>query len=79
MKAIRRFLAIPPGLAGTIGLLVILAISLIGPAVAPYNPDASVAAPALGPSAAHLLGTDLLGRDVWSRVQIGRASCRERV
>jgi peptide/nickel transport system permease protein len=74
VKAIRRFLAIPPGLAGTIGLLVILAISLIGPAVAPYNPDATVAAPALGPSAAHLLGTDLLGRDVWSRFLCGGLS-----
>ena len=37
-NAVRRFLAIPAGLAGTIGLLVILAISLIGPALAPYNP-----------------------------------------
>lgn len=74
MRSVRRFLAITPGLTGVIGLLVTLAISLIGPAVAPYNPDATVAAPALGPSAAHLLGTDLLGRDVWSRFLCGGLS-----
>jgi peptide/nickel transport system permease protein len=73
-NAVRRFLAIPAGLAGTTGLLVILAISLIGPALAPYNPTASVAEPALGPSAAHLLGTDQLGRDVWSRLLSGGLS-----
>ena len=73
-NAVRRFLAIPAGLAGSIGLLVILAISLIGPLVAPDNPTATVAAPALGPSAAHLLGTDELGRDVWSRLLSGGLS-----
>jgi len=35
------------------------------------NPEASVASPALGPSAAHLLGTDLLGRDVLSPLLSG--------
>jgi peptide/nickel transport system permease protein len=73
-NAVRRFLAIPAGLAGTTGLLLILAISLIGPALAPYNPETSVAPPALGPSAAHLLGTDQLGRDVWSRLLSGGLS-----
>ena len=74
MRGVRRFLAIPAGLVGTIGLLLILAIALIGPLVAPDNPDAIVSAPALGPSAAHLLGTDLLGRDVWSRLLCGGLS-----
>jgi peptide/nickel transport system permease protein len=74
VRGVRRFLAIPAGLTGTIGLLVILALALIGPLVAPDNPDAIVAAPALGPSSAHLLGTDLLGRDVWSRLLSGGLS-----
>ena len=74
MRGVRRFLAIPAGLTGTIGLLVIVALALIGPLVAPDNPDAIVAAPALGPSSAHLLGTDLLGRDVWSRLLSGGLS-----
>ena len=74
MRGVRRFLAIPAGLTGTIGLLMILALALIGPLVAPDNPDAIVAAPVLGPSSAHLLGTDLLGRDVWSRLLSGGLS-----
>jgi peptide/nickel transport system permease protein len=73
-RGVRRFLGIPEGLAGTIGLLVILAISLIGPALAPENPDAIAASPALGPSSGHLLGTDALGRDVWSRFLSGGLS-----
>ena len=73
-NAVRRFLSIPAGLTGTIGLLLILGISLIGPAFAPDNPTSTVASPALGPSAAHLLGTDQLGRDVWSRLLSGGLS-----
>lgn len=74
MNGVRRFLSIPAGLTGTVGLVVILAVALIGPAIAPDNPDAIVAAPALPPSSAHLLGTDLLGRDVLSRVLCGGLS-----
>jgi peptide/nickel transport system permease protein len=74
VRGVRRFLAIPAGLTGTIGLLVILALALIGPLLAPDNPDAILAAPALGPSSAHLLGTDYLGRDVWSRLLSGGLS-----
>lgn len=51
-------------IVGTILLLAILA-----PWVAPYSPfDLNVAQMLKGPSAAHLLGTDELGRDVLSRV-----------
>jgi peptide/nickel transport system permease protein len=51
-------------IVGTIMLLAILA-----PWVAPYSPfDLNVAQMLKGPSAAHLLGTDELGRDVLSRV-----------
>jgi peptide/nickel transport system permease protein len=72
-RAVRRFLAMPEGLAGTAGLLLILAIALIGPQFAPDDPDA-IGTPLLGPSAAHLLGTDLLGRDVLSRFLTGGLS-----
>lgn len=71
---LRKFLAIPEGLAGSIGLLAILALALIGPELAPDNPAAIIAAPALGASRAHLMGTDLLGRDVWSRFLSGGPS-----
>lgn len=71
---LRRFLTIREGLIGLIGLLVILALSLIGPVFAPDSPYTISAAPALGPSNAHLLGTDMLGRDVWSRFLTGGRS-----
>jgi peptide/nickel transport system permease protein len=37
----------------------------------PYNPTAPAGAPLMGPSLAHLLGTDELGRDVLSRTLYG--------
>ena len=37
----------------------------------PYDPTTTVGAPWQAPSSAHLLGTDVLGRDVWSRVLTG--------
>lgn len=62
-------------LEGRLGLalgLLMLAVIVAGPALAPYDPSALATGPALsGPSAAHLLGTDQLGRDVLSRVLCG--------
>jgi peptide/nickel transport system permease protein len=53
-----------------VGLVIVLA--LIGPAIAPANPDAiSLGARLQAPSAAHLLGTDHLGRDLLSRILSG--------
>jgi peptide/nickel transport system permease protein len=50
-----------------LGLIVLMA--LIGPLVVPYDPIATDPPAALQPpSAAHLFGTDQLGRDVFSRV-----------
>jgi ABC-type dipeptide/oligopeptide/nickel transport system permease subunit len=62
----------PPRLAAFAWLTLILLISLLAPALAPYdatavNPSQSLAAP----SPTHLLGTDLLGRDVYSRLLWG--------
>lgn len=59
---------------GRIGLVVfgfVLFVALIGPALAPYNPAALVGIPGAGPSSAHPLGLDVLGRDVLSRVLNG--------
>jgi len=56
---------------GTIGLILMLVIILLGvlaPIVAPYDPEMTNAAHArLGPSLAHLFGTDETGMDVFSR------------
>lgn len=59
-------------------LLALLAaiVAIVLPALAPYDPLQTVSRAELQlPSAAHLLGTDLLGRDVLSRLLFGaRAS-----
>jgi peptide/nickel transport system permease protein len=52
---------------GLFSLLVLCAVA--GPSLVPYDPLASDTARALtGPSAAHLFGTDQLGRDIFSRI-----------
>ena len=50
------------------------AVAILGPYVAPYSPTALVGLPLDSPSAEHLLGTDQLGRDVFSRVLNGGRS-----
>ncbi|WP_282085349.1 ABC transporter permease subunit [Streptomyces tendae] len=57
----------PPLFTGAVTLLVLL-LALLGPAVAPHSPSAQLAAPFQPPDAQFLLGTDVLGRDVASRV-----------
>jgi len=53
-------------------LLIVALLALLGPALAPYDPLAQDTTALLqGPSAAHPLGTDALGRDVWSRLLAG--------
>ncbi|OAQ51307.1 hypothetical protein HTG_17370 [Natrinema mahii] len=55
---------------GTVGLLAIVA--LVGPHVSPYEPTAQALGSRLqGPSIAHPLGTDALGRDVATRLVYG--------
>ena len=53
-------------------LIAIVALSLGAPWLTPYHPIAtSPAAQLLPPGLLHLAGTDLLGRDVWSRLLWG--------
>jgi peptide/nickel transport system permease protein len=63
---------------GKIGLGIVvgfLAVAIIGPMVAPYDPaEIGVGPPVGGPSLAYPLGTDDLGRDVLSRVLHGGGS-----
>ncbi|MCE8548291.1 ABC transporter permease [Ruegeria pomeroyi] len=59
----------PLGLTGLVIVLLILASALFAPWIAPYDPIAlNVPDRLQGPGAAHLLGTDQLGRDTFSRV-----------
>lgn len=52
-----------------LGLHVVVAA--LASVLAPYAPNEMVAAPLLAPSGAHWLGTDPLGRDVFSRLLFG--------
>ena len=68
-RLLRRY-----ALAGIGGAIVLfwLAILLVGPAIAPYDHNAvNVMNRLKPPSAEHLLGTDPLGRDIFSRVLLG--------
>ncbi len=58
----------------TIGLAmmaVLVVVALFGPAIAPYNPTKTSPASLDGPTMAHWLGTDSIGRDVLSRLIVG--------
>lgn len=56
----------------TVVLVLFVLVSLLAPLIAPYDPNAQNLLEKLkGPSAAHLLGTDFLGRDVLSRLIYG--------
>lgn len=57
---------------GFVIIATVLALALFAPLIAPYDPDAiDVKAILLEPSAAHWMGTDALGRDVFSRMLFG--------
>lgn len=59
-------------LMGATILCLLIATAFLAPHVAPFNPIAPTPAERLqGPSYRHLLGTDEIGRDVFSRVIVG--------
>jgi peptide/nickel transport system permease protein len=64
---------IDPALAGIGAILVLLVLAAaLAPVIAPYSPDAGNILNANAPaSAAHLLGTDAVGRDIFSRLIYG--------
>ena len=57
-------------------LAVFVLVAIIGPAIAPYDPSATNpnARGAVGPTAAHLLGTTTTGQDVLSQLLVGLRS-----
>jgi len=63
------------GRVGFTLLVIFTLIALFGHQLAPYSPIAiATGSPNSGPSLEHLLGTDQLGRDVFSRILAGAAS-----
>lgn len=73
-RAVGRSLAFARTWSGAIGLTLTLSVFLIamlGPYFAPHGPANLVAIPFASPSSAFPLGTDVVGRDVLSRVLCG--------
>ncbi len=67
-----RLLKNPIGLMSVCIVLVIVLSALLADWIVPYNPEAlDIKARLQGPSFAHLLGTDQLGRDLFSRAVMG--------
>jgi peptide/nickel transport system permease protein len=66
-----RFIANGKAATGLIVLAIYLIFAIIGPWVAPYNPDARSADLLQPPSGGHWFGTTHLGQDVLSQVLVG--------
>lgn len=66
----RRRLALASWIPLALLALIVLAC-VLAPVIAPYDPSAQSSDRFAGPSAAHLFGTDELGRDLFSRVLYG--------
>lgn len=71
-SGVRRFLADPKATIGVGLLSIFLFLAVFGPLLAPYGENEQSPSDSLvSPSADHWLGTDRLGRDVFSRVIYG--------
>jgi peptide/nickel transport system permease protein len=68
-RILRRFLRHRLAVMGSLVLLLLIALAIAAPVVAPIDPVfVDLRAAANPPDSTHWLGTDAVGRDVWSRV-----------
>jgi peptide/nickel transport system permease protein len=59
-------------MSGLAILVIMSLLAVLAPAIAPYDPDAvDILHQLEAPSQAHILGTDLYGRDIFSRILYG--------
>ncbi len=66
-----RFIHNPKAATGTVILAIYVIFAVIGPWIAPYDPDQRGNSLVAAPSAHHWFGTDHLGRDIFSQVLVG--------
>lgn len=77
MRVLKSMLRQPSALFGLIVVMLVVLLALGAPLIAPYSPDdqmfdgLSIEGAPLPPSAQFLLGTDTLGRDLFSRLLFG--------
>ena len=68
----RKIIQNPQALSGLIIIFLILVLALFAPIIAPYDPNfIDIESILIAPSLSHLMGTDGLGRDVFSRMLFG--------
>lgn len=70
-RTLRRMVQTPTGAIGAVVFVGVLAVAFLGPLFAPYYPGTVVGLSSQGPSSGFPLGTDFLGRDVFSRLLYG--------
>jgi peptide/nickel transport system permease protein len=61
----------PIGTIGFVVILIVVFVAIFAPVIAPYSPTSQAAKRLLEPSKQYWLGTDELGRDVFSRIVFG--------
>jgi len=72
LEILRRVMRDPLGLLGLVLVVIVIGAALFADVIAPYDPaKIDVLNKLQGPSAAHWLGTDQLGRDTFSRIIYG--------
>ena len=72
IEAVRTLISTRTGAFGVFAVAALILVALLAPALTPYDPNAINPGDRLqGPSSAHLLGTDHLGRDLLSRIVHG--------
>lgn len=70
--AFRRLMRNRPAIVGLVCIVVFVAAAILAPVIAPYGPlEGTLAARLQDPSWQHLMGTDLQGRDVFTRILYG--------
>jgi peptide/nickel transport system permease protein len=74
----RRLVHNPGGLVGSVLVVLVIAVAALAPLISPYDPDKQNIVQRLKPpfwaedgSVEHLLGTDSVGRDLFSRIIYG--------
>lgn len=71
-RALRRFARHAGGMTGAIMLVILVGVAVLAPTIAPYDPlKVDPVSAMLPPSPEHIMGTDTLGRDQFSRVIYG--------
>jgi peptide/nickel transport system permease protein len=71
-KFLQEYVRNIPAMIGSILLIIIVLLAVFAPQIAPYDPISIAPKDSVDPpSAKHIMGTDVLGRDIYSRVLFG--------